>query len=1079
MKFKLLLSFFLLSATFGWGQIAIPNTTPVTENFDGMGISASATLPSNWKMSVAGAVSPTWAAGGNFTAVSQQASTGAPTTGGRYNWGTTPTTDRALGCMTSGGYASPNSIMSYYRNTNASNLIQLTVSYNLERYRINTTAASVQFYYSLDGTTWVAVASGDVAAASLPTGASAYSFGAPLTVNVAAFNITGLSVATNSDIYLRWNLVTGASNSQGIGIDDVSVTATFGAACTPPSNPSGTISAGANPSCGPTTLTYSAPNANLYWQTTATGTSTSNPTTSSYPVPSTGTYYVRAYDGSSCWSTGTASVSVTINPIPGTPTTANPVAVCQGASVNVVGTGSSNATSYTFWDSPAGGTQYTTGGGYTVSGTTLTTPTALAAGTYTYYVQGESATCSGTTRKAVTVTINAVPANPSGTISALANPSCGPATLNYSAPNATLYWQTTPGGTSTSNPTTSPFTAATSGTYYVNAYNGSCFSAGSVSLAVTVNTATAITSQPTNNFVVVGNTGTFTVAATGSSLSYQWQVSTDGGTTWSNIGTNSNSYTTPATTFAMNGYLYQVIVSGGAPCSPVTSDAAELFVTTAACLGSNFDSSTTLPGGWSGSSSNDALAAHYLSAPNCRALTSGSDLITSATNNPIGINFYVDASGSGGQLGTLYYRVGAAAWVSVGTFTATTAGSIVSFDLSSSPNLSGLSNVSFRIVSSTNSIYIDNLNVYCGLPCTPATISSVTPASGPVGTEVTITASSGSLVGTTATFNGVATTVVSSSATQLVVTVPSGATTGSLVIADSQPCEATTAFTVITKDNTSCQGNTLAFTDLIISEVYDSQSNNVWHMELYNPTAAPINLATSVYKFERYGTIGDAAPTRTIALTGVVPAGGVFLADLGDSGVPCVKTWDFVSSAQGINAEDEIRLTKNNVAVDVVYCPNEIGYTIKRKATAAGPTMTYNAADWDLLSAEDCSDLGLFPASVKNTPTITVQPSVNVDCSTTSIVISVVATEGFPNGNALAYQWYVAAPGSATWTALTNTGVYSGVTTAALNISSVVGLDNYQYYCQVRENTATCFIASNAVIIKGASSTTWNGTAWS
>jgi hypothetical protein len=43
-----------------------------------------------------------------------------------------------------------------------------------------------------------------------------------------------------------------------------------------PSAPSGTINISANPSCGAATLTYSAPNANIYWQTTATGTLTTN-----------------------------------------------------------------------------------------------------------------------------------------------------------------------------------------------------------------------------------------------------------------------------------------------------------------------------------------------------------------------------------------------------------------------------------------------------------------------------------------------------------------------------------------------------------------------------------------------------------------------------------------------------------------------------------------------------------------------------------------------------------------------------------------------------------------------------------
>lgn len=1112
MKFKLLLLSFLMAATYSWGQ-----TTVFTDDFNRAAVSPGGTPSMTYNNTIAAGVTVSTNGSTNLRIAN------TTTSGVSYVYGTTST------------FSAP------YATTLSSNtgLVTWTFNFRWNRASSNNPAVPASGAYGqaivlgasgsnfTSGTTGYAIVYGS---ASTPDPIRLVRFNGGVTGTLTNVISSGANDIANTNNYVSvrvtydpstntwalflrddgtssWadpsagvttqigsntvdNTYTGSAlanfgflwshaNSAGSTGDFDNYKVTVTPPCVPPGNPAGTISAGANPSCGPTSLTYSAPNANLYWQTSAAGTSLLNPTTSSYPVASSGTYYVRAYDGVSCWSTGAVSLAVTINTVPGTPTTGNPAAVCQGNSVSFTGTGSAGATSYTFWDLASGGTQYVTGGGYTVTATTLTTPSALAAGVYTYYVQGETATCSSAARKAVTVTINALPADPTGTISALANPSCGPATLNYSAPSATLYWQTTAGGTSTGNPTTSSYSAASTGTYYVRAYNGTCWSAGTVSLAVTVNTATAITSQPTNKFVVVGNTGTFSVTATGSSLSYQWQVSTDGGTTWSNVGANSNTYTTPATTFAMDGYFYQVIVSGGAPCTPVTSDAAELFVTNAPCLSANFDSSTSVPAGWSGSSSNDVVASHYSSGPNCRALTSGSDLITSATNNPIAINFNVDASGSGGQLGTLYYRVGVAAWTSIGTFTATTAGAVVSFDLTSAPNLSGLSNVSFRILSGANTIYIDDVNVYCGAPCTPATISSVTPASGPVGTEVTITASSGSLTGATATFNGVAATVVSSSATQLVVTVPSGATTGSLIVTDSQPCEATTAFTVITKDNTSCQGTAVAFTDLIISEVYDSQANNVWHMELYNPTAAPIDLATSVYKFERYANIGDASPTRTIALTGIVPAGGVFLADLGDTGVPCVKTWDFTSSAQGINALDEIRLTKNNVAVDVVYCPNEIGYTIKRKPTAAGPTATYSAADWDLLSAEDCTDLGLFPASVKNTSAITLQPSINVNCSTNAIVVSVTATEGFVGGNPLAYQWYVAPSGSATWTALSDGGVYSGTATANLNISSIAGLDGTQYYCQVRENTATCFIASNAVIIKGVSSTTWNGTSWS
>jgi hypothetical protein len=120
----------------------------------------------------------------------------------------------------------------------------------LERYRVNTSAASVQFYYSIDGSTWTAVTAGDVAAASLPTGASAYGFNPPnLVVNVTTFSITGISIPPGSDLYLRWNLNTTGTNSQGIGIDNVTVTPYFCTAAVINSQPASTgVCTGSNTS---------------------------------------------------------------------------------------------------------------------------------------------------------------------------------------------------------------------------------------------------------------------------------------------------------------------------------------------------------------------------------------------------------------------------------------------------------------------------------------------------------------------------------------------------------------------------------------------------------------------------------------------------------------------------------------------------------------------------------------------------------------------------------------------------------------------------------------------------------------
>lgn len=218
-----------------WGQVMISNATPVTQNFDGIGTSGTATLPSDWKMSAAGATSATWSAVGNFTAVSQGFSSGTPTAGGRYNWGNgTTTSDRAIGFMTSGGYASPNSIMVNYLNNNSQPITQLSVSFDIERYRINTANASVQFSYSLDGSTWTSIAAGDVATSSLPTGTSSYTFSSGTIVSLSNVIISSLNITNGSDFYLKWNFNTTGSNSQGIGLDNVSVSASFGSSCTPP-----------------------------------------------------------------------------------------------------------------------------------------------------------------------------------------------------------------------------------------------------------------------------------------------------------------------------------------------------------------------------------------------------------------------------------------------------------------------------------------------------------------------------------------------------------------------------------------------------------------------------------------------------------------------------------------------------------------------------------------------------------------------------------------------------------------------------------------------------------------------------
>ena len=115
------------------------------------------------------------------------------------------------------------------------------------------------------------------------------------------------------------------------------------------------------------------------------------------------------------------------------------------------------------------------------------------------------------------------------------------------------------------------------GAVTLTAQGGLCTSPARV-VTVTVNNPVVITTQPVNQSVCTNGTISFTVAATGTGLTYQWQVSTNGGTTFTNI-TNGGVYSGATTStltitnppVSMNGYIYRVVVSGTSPCPSVPS----------------------------------------------------------------------------------------------------------------------------------------------------------------------------------------------------------------------------------------------------------------------------------------------------------------------------------------------------------------------------------------------------------------------------------------------------------------------------------------------------------------------------
>ncbi|MFD1016843.1 hypothetical protein [Winogradskyella rapida] len=155
-------------------------------------------------------------------------------------------------------------------------------------------------------------------------------------------------------------------------------------------------------------------------------------------------------------------------------------------------------------------------------------------------------------------------------------------TLSFSetAPNAVAYfWQTSATGESQSYNTTSNLNVTTPGDYYVRAYNTTegCWSLEAVGpYHVDINaTAPVINTHPSDITAPIGGTASFVVASNNAE-SYQWEVSTDNGNTWTTIGNYTNSLSIASVTLAHNNNLYRVEISNS--CGSSTSDTATLTI---------------------------------------------------------------------------------------------------------------------------------------------------------------------------------------------------------------------------------------------------------------------------------------------------------------------------------------------------------------------------------------------------------------------------------------------------------------------------------------------------------------------
>ncbi|HMK26709.1 MAG TPA: GEVED domain-containing protein [Chitinophagaceae bacterium] len=113
--------------------------------------------------------------------------------------------------------------------------------------------------------------------------------------------------------------------------------------------------------------------------------------------------------------------------------------------------------------------------------------------------------------------------------------------------------------------------------YSVVVTTATCVSPPTVVPVSVTNPITALVA-PVNKTVCVGTTATFTVSAGGGPLTYQWEVSTNNGLTWTAIsGATAATLTLTGVTQVMNNNLYRVTVTAS-PCGSSTTAGARLNV---------------------------------------------------------------------------------------------------------------------------------------------------------------------------------------------------------------------------------------------------------------------------------------------------------------------------------------------------------------------------------------------------------------------------------------------------------------------------------------------------------------------
>lgn len=564
----------------------------------------------------------------------------------------------------------------------------------------------------------------------------------------------------------------------------------------------------------------------------------------------------------------------------------------------------------------------------------------------------------------------------------------------------------------------------------------------------------SFTTQPANAAVCSGASTSFTVAAD-DATGYQWQVSTNSGTTWTNLSNNSNYTNVTTTTLNINSStglgssIYRCVATG--PGGSTNSNSASITL--------NPSTTPSVSGTitWTGAISTDWNTPCNWS-PGSVPTAENDVVIPNVANDP------VIANGITATTGYLTLNTGAVLVVNVGGILNVRGKPEDGMMLTSAT----FTNNGTTDIQRPGGLPFSSGGIYAAVGSTVNNSGTLTvnASVSPISNGSTSLAVNNNTGGVLNVINGNAFTSIGGS-TNLNIT------NDGIINVNSTTMS---GFKLLTNNGTVningggievLSGKTV--TNNVCGKIYvnaGSYSNNgtttnFGYIQITNELA--IGSGFSNRGVLKYGTLSGTV-TNTTAAAVIVK----------DSPTPIFTyAGSFSGTVDGIFTNAAATISAGTFTAPNTFTPSGLplgSQTLYAKITPSGGACSY-----------------IVPFIYVVLPSFTTQPVNTTVCSPQATSFTVAAT------STTSYQWQVSTDGGTTWTNIAAAGVYSNVTTTTLNISNTAGLNANQYRCvatnsggSVNSNAATLIVITavstptGTLTWTGAISTDWNLTCnWS